>query len=103
RSWHLERDGRRGRKARRLVVQIDNVVLDAVEGLTQQRLVIAPNASERDGLTVLDRMRADRRLTALHRRLETPAEPNFPRPKKLGQIFRLRVHRTAAGYRPSAG
>jgi hypothetical protein len=48
-------------------------------------------------------MRADGRLTALHRRLETPAELNLPGPEELGQIFRRRVHGAAAGYRPSAG
>jgi hypothetical protein len=47
---------------------------------------------QRDGLTVLDRMRPNRRLIALHRRFKTPAEPDLSGPKKLGQVFSLRAH-----------
>jgi hypothetical protein len=59
-------------------------------GLPGDHMIVA--FQQRDRLTVLDRMRADRRLTALHGRLKTPGEPNFLGPKKLGQIFRLRLH-----------
>ena len=42
----LDRDILRGRKAWRLVVQVDDIVLDAVEGRAQQRFVVVAVAME---------------------------------------------------------
>ena len=46
---------------------------------------------QRDGLPVLDRMRPDRRLIALHRWFEAPTETNLSGSEKLGQVFGLQA------------